>query len=83
MLVSVFPSLGLVFVLGSYITGLVSDNHGIKRTGLVLFGLLALLSVPTYFSGDGSAAALSSDPKISKDMINTHYGWGWRRFLPW
>src|SRR5262249_7489794 len=76
MLVSIFPSLGLVFVLGFYITGFLSDNDGIKRTCLVLFGLLALLSVPTYFSGDGSAAAVASDHKISKDMISTHYGWG-------
>ncbi len=81
MLVSIFPSLGLVFVLGFYITGFLSDNHVIKRTCLALFGLLALLSVPTYFSGDGSAAVLSSDPKISKDMINTHYGWGMAALL--
>jgi uncharacterized membrane protein len=76
ILVGVFPSFGLLFVLGFYITGLLTDNGGIKRTCLVLFGLLALLSVPTYFSGTGSMAALSGNPRISKDMMNTHYGWG-------
>ena len=76
MLVSIFPSLGLVFVLGFYITGFLSGNHGIKRTCLVLFGILALLAVPAYFSGNGSMEALSENPKISKDIINTHYGWG-------
>ncbi len=53
ILVSVFPSFGLVFVLGFYIAGLLTGNDGIKRTCLVLLGLLALLSVPTYFSGEG------------------------------
>jgi uncharacterized membrane protein len=81
ILVSVFPSFGPVFVLGFYITGFLTDNDGIKRTCLVLFGMLALLSVPTYFSGDGSMAVLSKNPQISKEMMNTHYGWGMAALL--
>jgi uncharacterized membrane protein len=76
MLVSVFPSFGLAFVLCFYIPGMLTDNNGIKRTCLVLFAMLALLSVPTYFSGNGSMAVLSGNPKIPKDLLNTHYGWG-------
>jgi uncharacterized membrane protein len=76
MLVSVFPSFGLVFVLCFYIPGMLTDNNGIKRTCLVLFAMLALLSVPTYFSGNGSMAVLSGNPKIPKDMMNAHYSWG-------
>src|SRR6516162_4912520 len=60
LLVSVFPSFGLVFVLGFYFAGLLADNNGIKRTCLVLIFILALLSVPIYLSGDGSMAALSA-----------------------
>ena len=81
ILVSVFPSFGLVFVLGFYIAGLLTGNDGIKRTCLVLLGLLALLSVPTYFSGTGSMAALSKAPQISKEMMSTHYGWGMAALL--
>ena len=76
ILVSVFPSFGLVFVLGFYFAGLLTGNNGIKRTCLVLIFILALLSVPTYLSGDGSMAALSGNPRFSKDMMSTHYGWG-------
>jgi uncharacterized membrane protein len=76
ILVSVFPSVGLVFVLGFYITGFLTSNDGIKRTCLVLFGILGLLAVPTYFSGNGSLAVLSANPQISKDVMNVHYGWG-------
>src|SRR6266851_191820 len=76
ILVGVFPSFGLVFVLGFYISGILTDNNGLKRTCLVLFAVLALLSVPTYLSGDGSMAALSGNPRISKGMMNTHYRWG-------
>ena len=81
ILVGVFPSFGLVIVLGFYIGGLLTDNNGIKRTCLALFGLVALLSVPTYFSGAGSMAVLSRNPSISKDMMSIHYGWGMAALL--
>jgi uncharacterized membrane protein len=76
ILVGVFPSFGLAIVLGFYIAGFLTRNEGMKRTCLILFGLVALLSVPTYLSGDGSMAVVSKLPNISKDILNTHYGWG-------
>jgi hypothetical protein len=81
ILVSVFPSFGLLIVLGYYITGSVANNDGIKRTCLVMFGLLALLSVPTYFSGSGSMTVMSTTPGISREMLNAHYGWGMAALL--
>jgi uncharacterized membrane protein len=76
ILVSVFPSVGLVFVLGFYITALATKNEVIKRSCLVLFGILALLAIPTYFSGVGSMELLSQDAKISQSVMNAHYYWG-------
>jgi len=76
ILVSVFPSVGLVFVLGFYITALATKNEVIKRSCLVLFGILALLAIPTYFSGIRSMELLSQDPKISQGVMNAHYYWG-------
>src|SRR5712692_187366 len=76
ILVSVFPSVGLVFVLGFYVTAFVTNNEVMKRTCLLLFGILGILAIPTYFSGDYSMDVLSKDPKISQDLMNTHFGWG-------
>ena len=76
ILVGVFPSFGIIFVLGFYIAGFLTDNNGVKRTCLVLFAMLALLSIPTYSSGDASTAALSGIPKVFKDMMNAHARWG-------
>ena len=59
ILVSVFPSVGLVFVLGFYITALATKNEVIKRSCLILLGILALLAIPTYFSGVRSMELLS------------------------
>jgi len=76
ILVSVFPSVGLIFVLGFYITALRAKNEGMKRSCLVFLVILGLLAIPTYFSGDRSMALLSQDPKISEHALNVHYGWG-------
>jgi len=81
ILVSVFPSVGLVFLIGFYVTAIIADNEGMKRTCLVVFGILGLLAIPTYMSGDGSYDALSQNPAISQnlaisDKMDTHYGWG-------
>jgi uncharacterized membrane protein len=81
ILVSVFPSFGLLFVLGFYIAGFRADNDGIRRTCLALFGILALLSIPIYLSGDGAMAVLAKNPRFSKEMMNTHYGWGMAALL--
>jgi uncharacterized membrane protein len=76
ILVSVFPSFGLVIVLGFYLAGFLADNEGIKRTCLVLFAMLALLSIPTFFSGQGSISALSGNTKVPRGLMNFHYWWG-------
>ena len=76
ILISVFPSIGLVIGLGFYIAGLRAGNDFVRRTGLALFGALGLLSVPIAVSGFGSMAALSGDPRFSSDDMRTHYIWG-------
>jgi uncharacterized membrane protein len=76
ILVSVFPSVGLIFVLGFYIAAQATKNEVINRSCLVLFGILALLAIPTYFSGVQSMQVLSQDPKISASVMNAHYYWG-------
>src|SRR5262249_38144450 len=52
-----------------------ADNEAMKRSCLVLFAILGLLAIPTYVSGDRSMAALCQDPKISQDLMTTHFGW--------
>jgi uncharacterized membrane protein len=75
ILVSVFPSVGLLFVLGFYVIAFVIDNETMKRTCLALFGILGILAIPTYISGDHSMDALSQNPKISQNLMSTHFGW--------
>ena len=75
ILVSVFPSVGLLFVLGFYVIAFVIDNETMKRTCLALFGILGILAIPTYISGDHSMDALSQNPKVSQNLMSSHFGW--------
>src|SRR5581483_9151133 len=43
---------------------------------LALLVVLTLLAIPTYFSGDHAMTTLGQDPKVSKDVMDSHYGWG-------
>ncbi|HEY2231804.1 MAG TPA: DUF2231 domain-containing protein [Xanthobacteraceae bacterium] len=76
ILLSVFPSVGLIFALGFFVTAIISNNEAMKRSGLAAFGLLGLLTIPTYLSGDNSAADLAQNPKFTEDMVSAHLGWG-------
>ncbi len=75
ILVSVFPSVGLIFALGFYVTALVTGNEGLKRSSLFAFGILGLLAIPTYMSGNGSMDELAGKPKFTDDLVSAHYGW--------
>jgi uncharacterized membrane protein len=76
ILVSVFPSFGLLFVLCFYLSGLYADNKGVIRTCLLFFIGLALLALPTYLSGIRAVEAFPSATKLAKDTISFHNQWG-------
>jgi uncharacterized membrane protein len=80
MLVSVFPFVGLVFVLGFYVTAMATNNEFMKRFCLLSIGVLGILALPTYISGDGSMAMISAEPNVTQDTQDRmfyHLGWGW------
>jgi uncharacterized membrane protein len=66
---------GFLFLVGCYVTASITNNDLMKRTSLFLFGVMGLVAIPTYISGDASMAALS-ESRISKEMMNSHYIWG-------
>jgi uncharacterized membrane protein len=76
MLVGVFPTFGLLLVLGFYIGGLHTKNEGMKRVSLLLIAAIGILSVPTYLSGEAALTALSGSPRIAKDTMASHTWWG-------
>ncbi len=73
ILISVFPSVGLIFALGFYVAALTTNNETMKRACLFVFGGLGVLALPTYLSGAGSIAQLADRAFISKLQVDSHY----------
>jgi uncharacterized membrane protein len=82
ILLTVFPSVGLVFALGFFITAIIINNEAMKKIGLVVFVLLALLGIPIYLSGIHSMEVLAENPKISAGLMSSHYGLGFASLVP-
>ena len=72
MLVSVFPSVGLLIVMVVYVSAQSMNNEGMKRVCLALLGILGVLAIPTYFSGTGSAGEVANNPRFSPAAIAVH-----------
>jgi uncharacterized membrane protein len=77
MLVSVFPSVGLLFALGLFIASMVTNNTLMQRLCLFAFAGLAVLGIPTYLSGDMIQKTLEGRQKISMDAAEWHLVWAW------
>ncbi|MSP94720.1 MAG: hypothetical protein EXR00_05570 [Alphaproteobacteria bacterium] len=78
ILVTVFPSVGLLLLLGLYGGAFLWNNEMMKRTCLVSFAILGILAIPTYFSGEyATAAVLAADDMINEVTLDQHVFWGY------
>jgi len=75
ILVSLFPLVGLLFVLGFYVASIVTNNDGLKRICLLVVVGLGVLSIPIYISGMNSIMPVSAREGVSEGLINAHYNW--------
>lgn len=74
LLLNHFPIVGGIIALGLLLTSFVGNNEGLRRASLILFVALALLALPTFFSGIGANGELKADPGISAALMDRHEG---------
>ena len=72
LLLNHFPIIGTLIALGLYLFALIGKSEDLKRASLVIFAGIALLSLPTYMSGNGAEEALRKLPAVSKNAIMAH-----------
>ena len=58
LLLNHFPIIGTIIALGLFLFSLIGKSDDLKRASLVIFAGIALLSIPTYMSGNGAAVAM-------------------------
>lgn len=77
LLVSVFPSVGLLFALGLLVAAMVSNNPLMQRVSLFALGGLGVLCVPTYLSGAIVQGGLEGRARVALEAAAYHQGWAW------
>lgn len=74
LLLNHFPIIGTIIGLGLYLVSLVGKNDGFKRAALIIFAFMALISLPTFFSGAGAQAAIDGQAGVSRTLMTRHEG---------
>ena len=83
LLLNHVPTVGFVIGLILFVSSLIARNAELKRASLVIFVGIALVTIPTYVSGNaaeevlcegGAKAPTCVDPGVSHSLIQTHEG---------
>jgi len=78
LLLNHFPIIGFAVGLGLFLAGLAGKNYELKRASLVIFFIMAVLSIPAYMSGNAAEETLCSPPEyhcitgVSATAIRAH-----------
>jgi uncharacterized membrane protein len=72
LLVNHFPIIWTIFGLGFYLVALIGKRDDLKRAGLGVFFLTALISIPAYQTGYAAEAAIKHRRGISEALIVAH-----------
>src|SRR5258708_2207572 len=74
LLLNHFPIIGSIVGLGLFLISLVGKNEDLRRAGLIILSAMALLAIPTFFSGTGAQGAIKKLPGVSEALIDRHQG---------
>jgi uncharacterized membrane protein len=83
LLLNHFPTIGTIIGIGLFLVGLAAKSNDLKRASLVVFLGIALITLPTYMSGNAAQemicitqnkAAQCNDAGVSRALIEKHEG---------
>jgi uncharacterized membrane protein len=85
LLLNHLPFIGFAIALCIYIGALFAKSESLKRVGLVLFFLVALLAIPAYMTGSAAERVVCPELKcpdtISPTYIRIHEDWALLAFV--
>jgi uncharacterized membrane protein len=72
LLLNHFPTIGTILGFGLLLLAYVRNNDHMKQVSLEVFFVIALITLPTYLSGNVAQQAIQDDPTVSKERIAVH-----------
>jgi len=74
LLLNHFPTIGFSIAIGLFIGAIVGRSDDLKKASLTVLVAVAILTFPTYLSGNAADQAIRKLPDVSKTLIATHEG---------
>jgi uncharacterized membrane protein len=72
LLLNHFPVIGTLITIGMFLGALAGRSEELKRASLIIFLVIALLTIPTYMSGNAAQQAIKDLPGVSESLVVAH-----------
>ena len=72
LLLNHFPTVGMIVGFGVFVLALLKKSEDLRRGGLAVLFVIALLSLPTYMTGYSAQKSMKGVPGVSQDVIGLH-----------
>src|SRR6266849_5433188 len=74
LLLNHFPIIGTIIGTGLFVLSFVVRTEDFRRSSLIVFVAMALLTIPAFMTGVGAHEKIVEDPGISNALIQRHEG---------
>ncbi len=74
LLLNHFPILGSMIALALYVTSFFNNTRDLRRASLVVFVVIAILTIPAFMTGIGAQVKMVDEPGISLALMQRHEG---------
>lgn len=74
LLLNHFPIIGTIIGVGLFLVSFFGENEDLKRSSLIIFAVVALLTIPTFLSGFGADLAIEGQSNVSDKLVLRHEG---------
>jgi len=74
LLLNHFPVIGTIVGVGLLVASLPRKDSHLKKAGLIILAAMALVALPTFFSGVGAKGAIKDEAGVSAALIDRHEG---------
>src|SRR3989442_10804582 len=72
LLLNHFPTIGTRVAIGLFVASVIAKNDDLKRTSLGIFFVIALISLPTYVTGNAAQALIKGQAGVSAVLMARH-----------
>jgi len=74
LLLNHVPIIGFFVGVGLFVASFTGSNDDLRRSSLIIFAVIALLTIPTFVSGVGADRTIAGEDGVSEALIQRHEG---------